>query len=227
MFHFSFANLWKRSTLPLLPYALLWSVDFLSMPATDRWILQATSFIWQSVYTASVSYMCHYSELCLVTRFYHFRQLWAEGVPRLFDKCVRQALEQGPGSSAAQACLPPTIQMHSFCGQHEDCFISPSMVKDQATKAALTESMRRRCVGTHIVWRYLVNAAGLKPDIKFCVEVLRTKLLLIAIISRTLVWSCVVLCVCNCVRALQAESRASCFRCWYMHLFHKHFLDPQ
>jgi len=84
----------------------------------------------------------------LISRFYHFRQLWAEGVPRLFDKCVRQALEQGPGSSAAQACLPPTIQMHSFCGQHEDCFISPSMVKDQATKAALTESMRRRAETT-------------------------------------------------------------------------------
>ncbi|KAK3250717.1 hypothetical protein CYMTET_39914 [Cymbomonas tetramitiformis] len=66
----------------------------------------------------------------LISRFYRNHERWDPSVPRLLDKCVRQAIADGPESVSAMACLRPTIQILWFCGQHEDCIFNATDIRD-------------------------------------------------------------------------------------------------
>lgn len=66
-------------------------------------------------------------------------------MPPLFDRCFRKAMEDGPTSTSAEACAPPTLQMQYFCGHDAECFVEPEQLTDDLTRNNLLDRVRIRC----------------------------------------------------------------------------------
>jgi hypothetical protein len=54
-------------------------------------------------------------------------------------------MEDGPTSTSAEACAPPTLQMQYFCGHDSECLVEPEQLTNDLTRNELLGRVRIRC----------------------------------------------------------------------------------